>query len=353
MREKWPKTNAKLECQNVEGRIAVFNRKTKKTYVVGESIHQILLHMDGKHTLGQLSEISGKYSEEQMETLMEKFKQMGFLDGENEKGQGLRKIIKFKVTLADGNQFIHADSWLTKLFYIMIVYLSLPFFIAGILVFHWKFPQFQPMSILTLNTITVIDSIILFFVLGAFHELAHAIVARRFDIPVPELGLMLYFFIPCAYTNLTYVGIIKSKKKRMLSLSAGVFSNFLIAGISLLVAAETTGRVHIFFLEMVFVNIVFVISNLMVFLEFDGYYLLEVLLDETRLREKSMEMIQQGIVSRIQGLRFHRNTRVVRYTRKISEEENILFYWIFGILSIIYIPVIMMLNILAVVNILR
>lgn len=45
------------------------------------------------------------------------------------------------------------------------------------------------------------------------HELSHTIAARHYGVNVPEIGIMLYFFIPCAYTNISGINLLKSKKE--------------------------------------------------------------------------------------------------------------------------------------------
>ena len=76
----------------------------------------------------------------------------------------------------------------------------------------------------------------------------------------------------------------------------------------------------------------------MVFLKFDGYYMLEVLLNEEKLQEKSMGYLNTWVKARL-----GRNARARETLKQIRAEESGslkgTLYLLFGAGSLLYLPI--------------
>ena len=92
-----------------------------------------------------------------------------------------------------------------------------------------------------------------------------------------------------------------------------------------------------------FMNIVIIITNLMIFFKLDGYFILEELIEESYLREKSMKIISDKVLNIINRIikKEDRNMKFKYSLVKPEEEENEVFYTIYGVLSVCYIPVLL------------
>ena len=56
------------------------------------------------------------------------------------------------------------------------------------------------------------------------HELAHGLTARRFGAEVHEMGVLLLYFLPCAYTDISDAYLVERKSHA--GTVAKFFSNF-------------------------------------------------------------------------------------------------------------------------------
>jgi len=101
-------------------------------------------------------------------------------------------------------------------------------------------PLLPGASIPGLPTMTFIHWIIAIFVLATVHEFSHGIFARMYDIKVKSSGFaffgILLPIIPAAFVEPDEKQMEKTSKKAQLAvLSAGTFSNFIFAGVFLLI----------------------------------------------------------------------------------------------------------------------
>lgn len=335
-----PCINMSLDINIVNKEITVFNRETKKSYVLGEAEYNVLVQMDGTKTKEQLSQISEKYNAEQTESLIEAFRKMGFVQGSDVKAK--KEFLKIKMGMVNGNRWIKMDSIITKLLYYIIVYLSVPLFFLGLYMFYIKTNGFQGVDISQILNMHVITHVLSFVIIATFHELAHAVVARKLKVAVPEIGIMLYLFVPYVYTNLSFIKLLRSKLQRILCLFAGILSNFLLAGISFFIAYCVNGNASLLFQEIAVMNVLIIVTNLMIFFKLDGYFILQELLDESYLREKSIGMVQERVLTVVKKfIAKKRNKTKVRYTIQVVQEENSFFYVLYGILSIGYVPILL------------
>ncbi|MBU3228118.1 site-2 protease family protein [Clostridium algidicarnis] len=168
-----------------------------------------------------------------------------------------------------------------------------------------------------------------------FHEIAHAIVARNYNVNVPEIGFKIYYFIPLAYTNLTFIALLDSKKQRNITLFAGCFMNFLLAGISFILACFFKGNLCVFCIAYGVENIILILTNMTIFFKLDGYYIYQELMEEKNLREKSMVYFKSTVIAKLTKLYKQSKDKVNIEIITLSTNNNI-FYFLFGAICYMY-----------------
>ena len=345
---KWHKDelcmNKALDIQVINKKITVYNKYTKKTYVIGEREYQVLKNMNGTRTIQELSKISVKYSPNDIEQMVEVFQKMNFLKKVKKKKKSIKDLWKIKVSIVNGNKLLHPEHLFTKIFSFILLYTSIPVFILGCLVYEIKIG----FSITMLGQITntsIITLLLIFWLSAIVHEFSHAVVARRFKIPVPDIGMLFYCLIPYPYTNLTYISLLEKKGEKLVCLLAGIFSNALIAGGSFLVAPFFKQQsMMLILIEIGIVNLAFAITNLMLFFKLDGYFILLTAMDESYLRERTMSEVIRTISLIPERIRKRKNNTTeiqVNYSG-----NNKMFLEVFGVLSIFYVPVLIIMSLM-------
>jgi len=326
-------------------KVLIFNRLTKKTYSIGQNEYKVLKNLDGTKTLEDVCLLNKTFSIHSIECLVNKFLKMGFIKN-NEKKANFN-ILKIKKGIVNPDSNLNPNNIFLKIIYKFIVYLSIPIFIFGLLVGLKNFdticnvikkPIYDPNIFIIIPTMLVIVSL---------HELGHAIVAKFNGAFISEVGIMLYWFIPCAYTSIVGISYVKNKYKRALIFVAGIFVNLNLAGLGLIFTKFSTIRFYEYFLWFSLINISISISNLLIFLKFDGYYILEELLCINRLREKSFAYLKFIIKRKMKIGRI-----TISYESYITNENllNKIIYIVYGILSIVYIPFMLFLYINQIVS---
>ena len=138
-----------------------------------------------------------------------------------------------------------------------------------------------------------IKTTIVFVLLSAIsislHELSHGLAGKMNNAVVPEIGLMLYFFIPCAYTTICGMSSVKDKKGKIIVVCAGVLLNLLLSGVAMILMAvfRSNETAIVILILALLANIIPIIANGIIFLKWDSYYLVSILLEEPQLYEKS------------------------------------------------------------------
>jgi putative peptide zinc metalloprotease protein len=129
----------------------------------------------------------------------------------------------------------------------------------------------------------------LFLALTVVHEFGHAIACFRYGINVREMGVLMYFFQPCAYCNISNAWMESSLKKRLVVSLGGIyFESFLWSLVAILwVFSPLSASWHRLLFMAGAVLLVRTIINLFPFFTLDGYYILSDLLQIPNLRPKS------------------------------------------------------------------
>ncbi|MFT4143476.1 MAG: M50 family metallopeptidase [Mobilitalea sp.] len=339
-----PCINPNLEIYfEANGKISVFNKKSLKTYMVGKNEYNVLKDLDGIKTIVDISKNSRIYSELEISYLINQFEKLGFIKGKDIKAK--RNLIKIKKSLINGNRIINPKNVIWKIVSFILIYLSIPILVMGIIT---NLSDFNQIVVTLENNLFTPSALLLvpitLFVLS-LHELGHAVIARCFNVNVPEIGIMLYWFMPCAYTNLSGITFLEQRSKRILSLFAGILVNVLLMGIGLLLLNVVTGNIYNFSLWFSLSNLSIIFVNLMVFLKLDGYFLLEELLSLKGLRKKSFQYVKNNILSIVAKTRPVGGSKPkysgVRLESDQSSLDHIVFFF-YVLFSCLYIPLILL-----------
>lgn len=125
------------------------------------------------------------------------------------------------------------------------------------------------------------------------HELGHALAARRFGCSIPEMGVQLFFFLPCLYTNVSDSWLLPSKWQRMAVSAAGIYVELALASLALLLwwAAEPGALASICFSIMVVASVGTLVLNGNPLMRYDGYYLLSDFVEVPNLEARSRRQL--------------------------------------------------------------
>lgn len=348
-KNQMPQCRVDLTIDIVDGNTTVFSQKTKRSFIIGQAEYNVLLHMDGTNDYNKLAAYSEKYTADQIRDLIGHFVRMGLVDGDGEIEPAERGLIKRKkLGIINGSKLISPESTITKLAYFVLVYLSVPIFIVGGLFYYRATNGFTDFDLQQVLSMSPLVHLISFVVVATLHEFSHAIIARKYRVPVPEIGIMLYIIVPYVYTNLSYIRLLKSKRKRVLCLLGGNMLNVLLAGGLFFAASYTIGTVKQIVEEVAFMNLFLIASNLFVFFKLDGYFIMQEIIGESYLREKSIGMVKRIVLSVPAKLRFRRENPKAYYSNSLQSSD--MFYFIYGLLCLGYIPVMLVSFVMNFVN---
>lgn len=251
-------------------------------------------------------------AEPQQKLLDEKFDQWGFL--QPAEGQEAEKkpldLTKIKLVECNVERVIHRVYPFYSKFFTrksLILFFLLLAACVGIVVY--SVAQALNGTVAEEPAITIqfswvdiaITAVLLLFSLAA-HELAHAVVCKKYGGEVKSMGLLLFFLVPCFYCDVTDVYKIPSPKHRARVALAGVYVNSFLGVAFLLLAFVLTlfGRVVLPFYYFALSNLVVSVYNLIPLVKLDGYWFLSAVLQVNNLMDKGFLMAYATF--------FHRST---------------------------------------------
>lgn len=327
-----------------ENKLNIFNKSTGKTFVLGEKESQVFQLMNGANTIEDIHEQCPFYSAEDIMKLAHAFSEIGLF----EKKKNRFNPLKIKLRLFNPNRLFAENALVTKVLHHMIcigapVLFLIAFFAMRLLnpdpVIYMGAPlaAFSSIKVVDIAMISVLSLMCL-----ALHEVGHMITARRYGVNVPEIGVMLYFFIPCAYTNITGINLLKNKGKRLVVLLSGTLVNIGLIGVCyLIMALSYSSVVGMYCLALIIVNLGTIFMNTMVLIKFDGYYVMETIMDESKLRENAI-----GYIINLFKLAISRNADAKKAFRETVKDDSAMLmhitYCVYAFLSVSYVHFIML-----------
>jgi putative peptide zinc metalloprotease protein len=151
------------------------------------------------------------------------------------------------------------------------------------------------------------------------HEFSHAYTAKGFGLRVPEMGIAMLLFFPCLYCNTTAAWQLADRKQRMSIALAGVFSEAVVAVISVYIwyfsAPGLLNSVAFFLMAISLISSLFFNGNPL--LKFDGYFALIDYLRMPNLQGKAFAHLRYLFLNGVLGIREVRQTNAPRNERPI------------------------------------
>ena len=131
--------------------------------------------------------------------------------------------------------------------------------------------------------------VLVYIVIKLIHELCHGLAIKSWGGEVREIGIMLLWFFPCTYVDGTAASMFPDKRKRAVVAAAGIMAELSLAAIGLLVfLIVEPGLIRTVALDVMLVGTVStLLANGNPLLKFDGYYVLEDLVEIPNLATRA------------------------------------------------------------------
>lgn len=289
-----------------EGICIIKDPISEKYFEVGELECKILQLMDGTRTLSEIYEDIKRQGEEidfgllvDFLGLLERnrFIDSGQCGSYRVKRKVLQELSLIRIRFAIPAPVRLIDFILEKMGF-LIGYPFVVFSVVGSIVafcivgwrheiFHFDFAQVGRLGF-------ILVFYFLAFSIMTLHEFAHAVVCRKFGGEVREMGFMILYFIPCFYTDVSDIYLMKRKRHRIAVICAGIVVEMAIWSIFTIsyffyrefYASEsfTATVLYVGFLTSGFKSL-FVTMNPAI--KMDGYYLFEELIGVENLMQKA------------------------------------------------------------------
>lgn len=330
------------------------------TYLVKNSINNQYIRLGINETYYLLTILNAQDKKESLgmeavedlplnlkEILNGKFEEWGFLDEGIKivKKSPLEKIkkihiVKFNVKkVLDVIYPIYSKAFTKKFLFILLAMLLVlaGFFIYAFIIFSQNQSiEGAPVVNLKLSSMEIL-MIFFFFVINTFfHEFAHAVTCVKYGGKVTSMGLMLFYFIPCFYCDVSSVYHFNSKKNRAVVAISGIMVNLFI-GCLLMFIAFILSSFNIFNIALFYMAISAVlisIYNLIPFVKLDGYWFLQALTGIDNLMDKSVILAYTSVFARRKLKELNIN-RFKRIFLSIYGVISMFFHQIFWVLSFI------------------
>jgi putative peptide zinc metalloprotease protein len=228
--------------------------------------------------------------------LDEKFEEWEFLYENTDKGKQKDKFIdlsKIKLISFNVEKLIHAVyPFYSKFFSRWGLFSLIAILIADVSIIIYFLlsasEKVQENISLVFSIKDIIITVMLFLLSTVAHELGHAVVCKKYGGKVKSMGLLLFYFFPCFYCDVSDIYGIQNKKYRARVALAGIFSNLFLGLFTLLVAFIlllyniVPLSLYYFSISCLWVSF----YNLIPFVKLDGYWLLSAVLEVTNLMDK-------------------------------------------------------------------
>lgn len=206
---------------------------------------------------------------------------------------------------------LRPDAWLTRLAPQLDFFYSPAFFRLSLLAFFcgaalvWReWDRFSASLVDTLTMSGLLTWSVALVGVKIFHELGHAVTAKRYGCRIPTIGVAFMVLLPMAYTDTNETWKLARRSERFGVAAAGVATELLIAvWATLFWALLPEGAPKT--IAFVLASITWVMSvaiNCSPFMRFDGYFLLVDWLNMPNLHERSFSLARWQLRELLFGL---------------------------------------------------
>jgi putative peptide zinc metalloprotease protein len=174
----------------------------------------------------------------------------------------------------------------------------------------------------------------------ACHEYAHGLTCKHYGGEVHEIGVLVLFFTPCFYCNVSDAWLFREKSKRLLVTLAGGYCDLVIWALAVMMWRLTLLDTAINYLAWIVLSVcsVRIFFNLNPLLKLDGYYLLSDWLAIPNLRQRAWDAVTGRIRWWLWG------------APRMPREKHQRFLMTFGVVSWFYSMAFLLLLLLAIVR---
>ncbi len=201
--------------------------------------------------------------------------------------------MKIKCKTFRPNQWLERNKPATVLYRQLISIFTLPLLAINVLLLLIEWRQLQQgFTNLHLSWVTVLVYAASVLLLGFAHEFSHALVAKSRGANVPAIGIMLFYFQPAFYADVSGIALLNNRAHRIETLLAGIQANNALVTFFFLLffLAHGTALAPLLTLPIA-LNAFVIIWNLVPFVEFDGYYILTEWFGELNLGVNSKRFL--------------------------------------------------------------
>jgi len=262
----------------------VYDSSTSRHFKLGDQEVAWLKLLDGKTPTETLSEtIPFEY----IEDFLKAAQRFNLLEGDTPKQKS--SLLKIKLLKFNPSKLFNSMGRFSEFYSRFLDIFTVPIFLINLFILAVILPRAMNMELDPfLNFGTIIFYFCAILLSGTIHEGSHALVARANKIAVPAMGVMLYFLHPTFYVDVSGINLIPDKRKRIKVLAAGVQGNNLLLLVTLLLCFVPLGEtVFQYLLLMAGLNFALMFINLIPFVEYDGYFIFQELVDEKGFSRKA------------------------------------------------------------------
>jgi putative peptide zinc metalloprotease protein len=197
----------------------------------------------------------------------------------------------------------------------------------GLLVTHWEeFVARLPSHTDFFSPQTIFLFWITLGLVKVLHELGHAFCCQRMGAGVHEIGVLVLFFFPALYCNVSESWTLPSKWRRIAVAAAGIYVELIVASLATFLwwFSDSTTLVHNFcFALMAVCSVNTAWCNGNPLMRFDGYYVFSDWLEIPNLAQQASQELQKTALGWL-GIKHVR-----------EGDNNSLLFW-FGLASALY-----------------
>lgn len=249
-------------------------------------------------------------SKELREKLDEKFEEWGFLDENNtkKKKSAFEKIKKIHILEFNVQKILQVVHPIYSKFFskaslavlISMILFVIGFFFYGIVLATQSTSIKESDFVFQFSAIDVVWIVLYFFINTILHEFAHAVTCIKYGGKVKSMGLMLFYFVPCFYCDVSDVYMIDDRKKRAVVAVSGILTNLFIGNVILIIAIILTyfrePPILLYYLSIS--TLVVSIYNFIPFVKLDGYWIVSALSGMDNFMDKSVIIAYTSIFRR-------------------------------------------------------
>lgn len=292
---------------------------------------------------------TGELNEEEQRYLVQKFMEWGFLDPDGhpvsqEEPEGRERRWKWNWRTDDITTIkflsVNPDEWLTarlplirKLVHpaTVALYVMLILFSGYLLV-----SQPEAVQSLQLQQLSIGSYITIYFMIlltTAIHEISHGMMCKYYGGRVNQMGLMLFYFSPAMFCDVSDTYLFKRRRHKLAVLFAGIFSQWTMSAVavilySLLIRSGT--EVPLLFYYAI-ANLGISMINIIPLVKLDGYWMLSHGLGIANLRTRAFRLFFQWINP------WHKEGGEQEQQKSAAGREKI-FLWLYGLSAALFTP---------------